>query len=226
MDADQLRAVINNPAASPAQKEAARKALVALGETPVLRLSGGSPADPDMESDLSWYGPEVTALVDFTGVKHLRDVTVDAATAYVDAQPKPLSKSTLRVLSCFSASGLWPQFKATFPESEWRAKFTKFVVEHPYLVQDLAYYDAEPRRLFSFWATMCEHRDAYDVRVYLIQHVHEILSYLKEFQFELRDEIQAWITNQEKRWSPQEPWMWTDEMNISHPGPRPKQGRA
>lgn len=80
--------------------------------------------------------------------------------------------------------------------------------------------ETEHRRRFEFWKSMCEHRDAYDVRVYLIQHVHEVLNGLKEFQFELRDEIQAFISNQETRWPPQEPWMWTDAMNVSRPGPK------
>jgi hypothetical protein len=61
--------------------------------------------------------------------------------------------------------------------------------------------DNETRRRFQFWKTMCETRNAYDVRVYLIQHVYEVLNGLKEFQFELREEIQAFINKQEKRWS-------------------------
>lgn len=60
--------------------------------------------------------------------------------------------------------------------------------------------DNEARRRFQFWKTMCETRDAYDVRVYLLQHVREVLNGLKEYQSELREEIQAFITKQENRW--------------------------
>lgn len=60
--------------------------------------------------------------------------------------------------------------------------------------------ETEHRRRFEFWKGMCEHRDAYDVRVYLIHHVREVLAELAESEVELRDEIQTFINDQEKKW--------------------------
>ena len=196
LDRTTLERILNDPDSTAEERELARRELGI--ESPATPASS---TDAELKLNLLIYGPELKVLLDFAGVARLSDLTVDPMRRYADAQPKPLSKSTLRALSCCSARALWPQIKAAFPESQWRAEFTKIAVERPYLVQDLAYRNNEDRQRFHFWGTMCETRDAYAVRVYLLKHVHEVLNGLKEFQFELREEIQVFINEQEKRWS-------------------------
>ena len=205
MDADQLKSVISNPAASPAQKEAARAALAAMGEVPAT-LAATSPADPEAQAMLLLCGPGLTSLLDFAGVKHLRDITLDAAMQYAAMQPQPLPESALRALRFWCefrgdyrrpnpTKELWERIKNTFPEPERRAEFDRVIAAHPYL----AYNDNDGHR-FQHLVGFCETRDVYDTRTYFLPRVVALLAEIPEYAFALRSEIEIFISKQERRW--------------------------
>ncbi len=202
-----LKHAANDPRLPAAEREAARR---------VLREQSGAPAILPAEPELHLTGIATIAepereLLRFAGAEKLAEVTPLGVIEFLKGQPQPLPeavKTLVAIWSMFRGSGVrggvtgevWHDIKERFPESEWRSEFKRITAEHSYL----AYNDSEHRRRFQFWASMCEHRDAYDVRVYLIHHVHEVLNGLAEFEFELRNEVQTFITDQEKRWK-QEP---------------------
>lgn len=208
MDANQLRAILSNPAASPAQKEAARAALAALGEIPAT-LAANSPADPEMEAMVMLFGPEVTALVEFAGVKRLRDVTLDAAMQYAAQLPKEsesgsFGEDSLRALRGWhtfrfpdATQELWQRIKNTYPEPERRAEFDRVIAAHPYL----SYNDSHRRHDFQHLVGFCETRDVYDTRTYFLPRVVAVLAAIPEYAFKLRNEVQAFIAKQEERCS-------------------------
>jgi hypothetical protein len=197
MDAEQLRAVISNPAASPEQKESARSALRALGIDPAPPAAA---ADPEIDLYLALFGQEpLTSLLDFAGVSRPSQLTLDMVMDYVDAQPQ-LPEPTMRLLRWWAIGSrtrqLWERIKAACPEHERRAAFEQMVAAHPYL----AYDDRNARHRFRHHAGFCEIRDEYATRTYFLPQVVALLNELPEYAFQLRDEVQAFISKQEKRW--------------------------
>jgi hypothetical protein len=92
----------------------------------------------------------------------------------------------------------WADIKSRLPASEWRAEWERITTADP----SLAFDDANPRQSFEYWATVCETREPYDVKIWLLRHVIAIRDRLPEFAFQLREEIQSFITRQERRWKP------------------------